>query len=83
MIAKLLPYHNAPSSSGSLPTTNISNNKENFHSGDIVIIHSSKNKIKKKVRKAVYVWDVLPYTNLTFRWPCIMIYSYDKTSQMH
>jgi len=66
MVATLFPYHNAPSSSGSLVTTNKPNNKEHFHSGDILSLYTLvKTKFKKKkknLRKAVYVSDVLPYT---------------------
>jgi hypothetical protein len=49
MVAKLLPYHNAPSSSGSLVTTNKPDNKENFHAGDIMSLYTLvKIKFKKK-----------------------------------
>jgi len=49
MVATLFPYHNAPSSSGSLVTTNKPNNKEHFHSGDILSLYTLvKTKFKKK-----------------------------------
>jgi predicted histidine transporter YuiF (NhaC family) len=53
MIAKLIPYDNAPSSSGSLVTTNKPNNKENFHSGDILSLYTLiKNNKKKKLKES-------------------------------
>lgn len=56
MVAKLFPHHNAPTSSGSLVTTNKPNNKQNFHSGDILSLYTLvKIKFKKIVRQAVYV----------------------------
>ena len=58
MVDKLFPYHNAPSSSGALVITNKPNKKENFHSGDIVIIHSSKNKIKKDTQGKLYMFEM-------------------------
>ena len=54
MVAKLFPYHNAPSSSGSLVTTNKPNNKEKFHAGDILSLHTLvKNKIKKSKESCI------------------------------
>jgi len=40
MEAKLFPYHNTPSCSGSLVTTNNSNNREHFHSDDILSLYT-------------------------------------------
>jgi len=48
MVAKLLLYHNARNSSGSLVTTKKSNNKEHFHSSDIMSLYTLvKTKLKK------------------------------------
>lgn len=62
MVAKLFPYNNARNSSGSLVTTNKPNNKEHFHSSDILSLYTLVKTKLKNLRKAVYVSDVLPYT---------------------
>jgi hypothetical protein len=53
MVAMLFPYHNALSISDSLVTINKPNNKEHFHSSDILSLYTLVQiKFKKKLKES-------------------------------